>query len=521
MIARLAAALLLAIVCAACSNPLARRGGINFQTPAYTTTPGAASTLPATSQSQSPTPSGAVQTAGADWKKYADAALGVTFAYPPNWQEKSPGSFAGSGGYARVELRASDGASTGAICQAEANHDKPQTYGAFPEIRDISQGNAPGCLILPSSDQSALRRGEALYLLWLPASVRKDTLWVLHADSQHIIALVKSLSLIAPAASASHCDFQVKTLKVSTYQQAGLRIDEFPVASGTNCSPYQEAVGFNQVASQGAPAAAAAQVVQGQFAYARIARLNTRLAPFGYQVQTYVQSPQTLFRVVKAGKVLRSNIFWIGQLTVNTSGTDFILPIVDSYNSLTLIVRADGVHTVENWDLLLFDNVFPVFVGNDAISLEYDYQRIPRQSNDPALLQVKKNGQLIDTLSIDGTSPTRGPVRGLTAWNGHWILELPDYVIQDGQSLNEQLGYSDSFTWRLLGEKPFYFYQKSGQIHTSYNDQTLPLTYDAVIHAPQVSTALLLEMKAYSDGLLFYARRGDTWYYVTLRTETP
>lgn len=517
--ARLATAMLLVILCAACTTPLSRQG----TKPPSTSFPSrTAPSLPHT-PSLMPTP-GRVQSPGTDWKTYTDSALGITFSYPPTWQEKSPGSYASGGngatggGYVWSELRENDGAGTGAVCQGEANREKPHRYGAYPEIQDTLLNSAPACLILPSPDQPPERQGEALYLLWLPDAIRPNTLWVLHADANHILAIVKSLRLSQQivATATAHCDTPSQPSDAITYHQGGLRIQEFPIAPATACTPGQDPEGFNQVVSTGAPAAAAASVVNGQFAASRLSKINQRLAPFGFQVQVY---NQTLFRVLQNGKVLRSNIFWIGQLTVNTSGSDFILPIVDSYNSLTMIVRPDGVHPIENWDLLLFDNIFPVFVGDNQISLEYDYQRYPRQTNNPALLQVKRDGQIIDTLSINGATPSRGPVRGLWSWDGHWVLELPGLVIQDGQSLNDQLGYSEMFTWRLLQDKPFYFFRQNGQIHVSYNHQTLPIRYDEVIHDPQWNTAMLLELKAYDSGLLFYARRGDIWYYVVIQVD--
>jgi hypothetical protein len=157
-------------------------------------------------------------------------------------------------------------------------------------------------------------------------------------------------------------------------------------------------------------------------------------------------------------------------------------------------------------------------VGDDLISLAYDYEHYPRQVNNPALLNVARNEEVIDTWSVSGSTPDGGPARGLWAWEGHWLLELPGLLIEDGQILNDRLGYTEMFTWRLIDDQPFYFYRQDGQVHVSYAGQTLDLRYDEVIHQPLGGSAILLRLKAYENGLFFYARRGAVWYYVTIES---
>ena len=98
---------------------------------------------------------------GADWLTYQDAADGIQFAYPPNWQAGAEGQVSGPDGYAWLETRPNDGSGPGAVCQGEANRDKLGRYGSTPEIRDL-QDTPPTCLILPSSDQPAEQRTAAL-----------------------------------------------------------------------------------------------------------------------------------------------------------------------------------------------------------------------------------------------------------------------------------------------------------------------------------------------------------------------
>ena len=298
-------------------------------------------------------------------------------------------------------------------------------------------------------------------------------------------------------------------------RQSGLRLDEYPLASGAGCQPLQSPEKFAALVNDSPAAARAAQMIAWQWSAPRLARLNTQLKPFGYQLQ----AADKLFTITQAGKVVRAKLNWIGQLSVSSSGQDFRLPVMDSYNSAIYLLQPDGLHALEDWDILIFDGVFPVFVGNDLISAAYDYQTIERPINNPALINIERNGQVISTYSIRGATSSGGPARGLWAWEGHWVLELPGLVVEDGHSLNAAAGYSEMFAWRLLKDQPFYIFRQAGQLHLSFNNHILDSTYAEVIQKPQGVMNELVQMQAFSNGLTYYARRGDTWYYVVLEAE--
>lgn len=455
---------------------------------------------------------------GSDWKTYTSEPLGIRFAYPPDWHETAPDHLEGPNGFAWIERRSDDGASPEAVCQVEANRGRPNRYGKTPIIFDYQDAEKPaGCLILSSIDQPADRNGESLYLLWLSAAEKDSELLVLHADRNHIFQIAESIEPTGETPPEdprpeSACDFQIEDMQPVHRQQDGLRIDAYPIASGDTCIPAEEAQAFNQAAGSGAAADRAAQVINWQWSAARLAALNERLSPFGY----YITASDRLFTIYQGGQIVRAKLNWLGQLTIHDSGQDFILPIIDSYNGSTYLLRPDGIQTLDAWDLLLYDRVFPVYVGGDLISLAYDHQQANRPTNMPALLNVNRNGEIIDTLSVSGSTPAGGPARGLWAWENHWVLELPGLIIQDGEILNDALGYSEMFTWRLIGGKPYYFFRKDGRINAAYGGSVIPLDYDEVIYKPQFGMSILLQMQKYENGLMFYARRGDIWYYVVI-----
>jgi hypothetical protein len=445
----------------------------------------------------------------------------LSISVPNAWQQTAPDHWQGPrGAFAWLELRDSQGAGSGAICMSEANRDKPQAYGTYPEIRDLALNDQPACLILPSPDQPASRNGEALYLLWLPDSIQPNGILALHADQQDILALVKSLGLtgLPETPTTAACDFTIADLPVQTAQVGGLRIEAYSLARGAGCTPTTDPLSFDKLVQSGSAGMRAEQLKKRLYSSGHLAQINARLAPFGYAVQTY-RTDTDVFRVLYNGKEARKNLSWLGPVTVRADGGDFLMPIVDGYNATAFLVSQAGVQLLDKIDQLIFDRVFPVYVGSDQINLAYDYEKIPRPSESPALLNILKNGQVIETFSVSGSSPAGGPVRGLWSWNGHWVIELPGMIIMDGEILNDRLGSPEMFTWRLLGNQPFYFYRKDGRISANFNDQTLPIQYDEVIYQPQLGAQILLQMRMYDYGLAFYAREGETWYYVVMETQ--
>lgn len=449
---------------------------------------------------------------GSDW--LAHSVPGVQFALPPGWQEQAAGRWQGPTGFAHIEALPPGGAPA-AACILAANREKPGRYGQLPEIRDLYQdGQHIGCLVLPSPDQPVERAGESLLMVWPPAQPPRPG-WSFAADRMHIEAVASSLRLTGESPTAQ-CDLAPQPQTGQVVDSGGLRITEFAVASapeGAVCDPLKSAMAFNAAAAGGEAAEITAQILAEQFSDTRLANLNARLAPFAVRIRT----SERRFVVEQRGEKLHSNLSWIGPLTVNASGSDFRLPVVDGYDAGTFVLSPGGLERQEAWDILLYDRVFPVFVGDDLISLAYDYERYLRQVNAPALLNVLRGGEVIETWSVSGATPDGGPARGLWAWDGRWLLELPGVLVEEGQILNDRLGYSEMFAWNLVGGQPFYFYREEGQVRISYSGETLPTTYDDVLYQPLGGSAILLRMKAYESGLFFYARRGGSWYYVTIQ----
>ncbi len=145
-------------------------------------------------------------------------------------------------------------------------------------------------------------------------------------------------------------------------------------------------------------------------------------------------------------------------------------------------------------------------------------------------VQVVRGGQVVYTTQPADASPI-DPLRGLWTYGDHWVLEyarvtntikdntIESYVtgqiIQDGELLNDSLGYQEAFGFQTFAGNPFYFFKRDGQIGVNYAGQETMLGYDDVPHYGCCSAAEL-NPRQYVTGVTFTAQRNGTYYYVVI-----
>jgi len=239
-----------------------------------------------------------------------------------------------------------------------------------------------------------------------------------------------------------------------------------------------------------------------------LSRNNAALSPFGYRLEPHFDAEwdTTFFDLFRNGEPepMLPRLWHVWPVTVNASGTDFCLAAENAPNAFPLyvLVQADSVRA---WEASENGFLPPVYVG-DVLA------RVTLTGEVTHTYQVKLDNQVVYT----GTAVSYGayfPFRSLTSWDGHWVLEVDDHVIIDGEDLGQALGYESVFGFTLLNGQPFYFFQQDNAIHLSYAGQTLPYTYKAVIHNACCEAAMF-NVGANDDMVWFHALRGGMWYYV-------
>ena len=128
-------------------------------------------------------------------------------------------------------------------------------------------------------------------------------------------------------------------------------------------------------------------------------------------------------------------------------------------------------------------------------------------------VEIKKSdGNVIFTYTASWVANHRP---NFTAWNGHWILEVDNSVIQDGEALDQKFGFQEIFNWSLVRDKPTYFFRKGSRMGISYGDRIFPIDYQDVVYGlccgPRQNNPSMRH-----DNVHFFGERDGIWYYVVM-----
>ena len=115
------------------------------------------------------------------------------------------------------------------------------------------------------------------------------------------------------------------------------------------------------------------------------------------------------------------------------------------------------------------------------------------------------------------------PLQALLTYDGHWALEIlfadettwAGQVFIDGELVNEQKGYDETFGLQLLAGKLFYFYMRDGLAGYSYDGKETDLDYSEIPHYRCCSESVVNPVPA-ENMVAFFGQRDGTWYYVEL-----
>jgi hypothetical protein len=135
---------------------------------------------------------------------------------------------------------------------------------------------------------------------------------------------------------------------------------------------------------------------------------------------------------------------------------------------------------------------------------------------------LQRDGVEIYRMDTGMASPVTA-LRGLWTYDGHWVLEtayvssetIRGRIARDGLVLNDEMGYSEVFGFQLLDGRPFYFFARRGQIGYSYAGRESMPAFDDIPHYGCCSAAELNPRQA-PRLAAFFARQGDSWYYVEI-----
>jgi hypothetical protein len=233
-------------------------------------------------------------------------------------------------------------------------------------------------------------------------------------------------------------------------------------------------------------------------------RDNTALAPFGYRLESFVsESGEQRMKLFRRESPIKDGLsLFPRSLIVDPTGqADFALIVEEPSVGLWLIRR----DSQERWDIKThLDSIDVTFVGEQLAAFEFE------SNGSSSTLWVTLAGKRIYSLSLPW-QPLSVDIDNL---GKDWLLELDGTLIVAGEIMNLTWGYGEVYDYHLLDGKPFFFFEKGGQVGISYDGQELPVRYDEVIHGECCGG--MNNPRSSEHMSWFYALRDGTWYYVEI-----
>jgi hypothetical protein len=231
--------------------------------------------------------------------------------------------------------------------------------------------------------------------------------------------------------------------------------------------------------------------------------IEETLQSLGYEL-TGGPGQQQLYR---EGRLLFDPVWKTGVYEFNTdSGPISAIVVVSQYGQEeAFLIQNDIIH---QWHYSHQDpHLPPVLFQDELLWL--------RASDDWNHVQViKSNQEIFYSFSIH-TEPMLS-TRNFINWDGHWVWVLLDFLIVDGEILNEKLGFQEIFYWKLIDDKPAYLLHKDGRAGFSYDGKILPLEYQNIARymccGYAVNNPYIGDHSAH-----FFAERDGVWYYVVIK----
>lgn len=238
--------------------------------------------------------------------------------------------------------------------------------------------------------------------------------------------------------------------------------------------------------------------------------IEEQLKPLGFELkpdETYIGLKQ-LFR---DGRLLFDHVTGVSDVYTFATNSEPIMAFVvntagtggNYYNSF--LIQNDAVN---EWDYNHQDPRFaPISYQGEPLWLKAtkDFHHIQI---------IKSNREVVYSFAIY-TEPIYSTDR-FAAWNDHWILAARNFLIQDGEIVNEKLGFQEIFSWNLIEDKPIYLFRKGPRIGFSYDGKILPLEYQDIAHH---FCCGLASNNPYvgDDAVHFFGIRDGVWYYVVVK----
>jgi hypothetical protein len=454
---------------------------------------------------------------------YTNQRFGISFQYPATWQPVGDDHYQGVDGFFQITPYASIASGLSddyhrfsfrmlRACTWEVNASSSR-YGQKPEVHLLN--DVPGtarCQILPGEG------AEQDYPTLLLETADGD-LAILQANLSQLELVDQTLEYHFPDGQNPH-HLEIPStgqnitpqLALETRQLNDLTLEEYRLFPQNQATPYEEELSgaLRSVRARRDPWRQSPEMSSGP---ERLAYTNTILGQFGYHLEADQPTQEDpSLQLYLNGDLIKENLDPVllplalseddGSLLDFAQVVEERFPTGSNPPGQFWLIRKDGL---KPWDP--FSHRFtrtPVLAGSKLVDLKFENEVGPSR----IWIEIDGKPAFSMLLILDE------PGDRLSGWDDHWVLEVDGTLVIDGQLMNLEWGYGEIFNWFLLEGKPFFFFEKGGQVSISYDGQELPVSYDEIIHAGCCGG--YQNPRSSEHMVSFYARRDGWWTYVEI-----
>ncbi|MBW6472312.1 MAG: hypothetical protein K0B14_04235 [Anaerolineaceae bacterium] len=452
-----------------------------------------------------------------EYQVFIDPEGWFSFSYPKQWIKKSDLSYLGTDGFFEIgyipEYSFYPNALT--VCEWLANINTKNLY-TVSWLVTVEMG---GCKLLPRSGLSETT--------WAVVENSSDDIsrrfFYIKTDNAHFEDISSTFKWIRPIEEKKKPDFNKIELRSedndfwskTSSLPSNLVLKEYPLPSKYQSADHSESVFLWFIPPEALPTPSSSS--HQSHSPTTVESINQSLEKNGYSLQK-VKDSYYLYDLYQNNTRVLQNIYQLPEVYFFQTEDEEKLV----FFAYTLIDPKQTPYTK--------DNVISYLVLDESISIweksmlnsQYPYWR-PIWVVDKPLFLGLGDGTTLQVFNLQheiifsfaSYFVTHVPIKKFKAWNNHWILEVSNFVVQDGNILNEKYNFEEVFDWFLIKENPFFFFRKGPRVGFSYDKQFFSTYYHEVIHG--YCCGLILNNPSLKDDVLrFFGKRDGIWYYVVL-----
>jgi hypothetical protein len=450
---------------------------------------------------------------------YLDPQGWYTVKIPAEWQrEGNSGHYSGKDGFFETgylpDMMFID--QNVVICQWMANISTRNTY-SISWLGTI--GNSCQLISLPGVSPASI-----MEVIINPSADFPQRVFYLKADPDHFNEIASTFSWLQPVDEKAKLNYQTAPLRSSDQYfwdnteplPPGLSVTEYQLPPEAQAASPAEEIFYHYLSPEILAALPEVERSDSTYVPKSQERINNLITPFGYELRAGKES--YLYDLYQNGTLAIENIHKLPDVYLDNASGDqklafFAHTAIDHEKSFYDEGNA-ACYLVENETIRLWENKYPnpmltqgrpIWIGEDLLILGLG------ESTD---LQVRNRDY--DLLySFNTYFGTHIPVKEYLAWDNHWILGVSSFIIQDGKTLNETMGFEEVFNLYLMNNKPFFFFRKGPRAGISYDGQFLSSYYHEIVHGYCCGLALNNPMVR-GNAITFYGNRDGIWYLVVV-----